>query len=367
MRHRTPRQTVGTLKFRRHDAERLCATITTLTPTVGATPDAGLAQLQGALQALLLGILGIAESFTRTEIDAIYGVLRRTMFAVATAEALRTPAYYAGQVSLLLELADLYRHEAIPRHAFETLATSELAQLAAKVVLDHDGISPTELAEKVDRSPSNLVSIARKLESSGLVRRETFGSRVRLFSTPLLRAVAAQKLLETHLPAVVPKSSEPQTLLLGALHQFANAYMVNLSITPHASRTIVSIEKKGETPLRCSFEAPFHEVWSSLFDRPTRATRRLMSTDPLSQTVTIHGTQSLKGLNAPREKKGPTFFDGLNDLKQRIDFIFAIGVSAGYAEAKGNTALAAKTLGAPLNAVTDFVKKYQVKQLPAPA
>jgi Cu/Ag efflux pump CusA len=96
-------------------------------------------------------------------------------------------SYYLGQLHAIAELAEMVRHEKMPRPAAEVLIRHGDAQTIARIVFERGSIGLTQLAEELQKKSQNLNTVLREMQAVQLVRRDELGRNVLYSPTPLTR------------------------------------------------------------------------------------------------------------------------------------------------------------------------------------
>lgn len=96
-------------------------------------------------------------------------------------------SYYLGQLHAIAELAEMVRHEKMPRAAAEVLIRHGDAHTIARIVFERGSIGLTQLAEELHKKSQNLNTVLREMHAVQLVRRDELGRNVLYSPTPLTR------------------------------------------------------------------------------------------------------------------------------------------------------------------------------------
>lgn len=96
-------------------------------------------------------------------------------------------SYYLGQLHAIAELAEMVRHEKMPRPAAEVLFRHGDAHAIARIVFERGSIGLTQLAAELHKKSQNLNTVLREMQAAQLVRRDELGRNVLYSPTPLTR------------------------------------------------------------------------------------------------------------------------------------------------------------------------------------
>ena len=97
-------------------------------------------------------------------------------------------SFITGGLHVLLELCSIARNQKIPAKTADILARSLIARQIASAVLSRRSLSPSQIADMLEKSSQNLVPIEKEMVEAGLLRRDEFGKSVRYSPTPLLES-----------------------------------------------------------------------------------------------------------------------------------------------------------------------------------
>jgi DNA-binding MarR family transcriptional regulator len=97
-------------------------------------------------------------------------------------------SYYLGQLHAIAELAEMVRHQKMPRPAAEVLIRHSDAQAIVRIVFERGSIGLTQLAAELHKKSQNLHTVLREMQAAQLVRRDELGRNVLYSPTPLTRA-----------------------------------------------------------------------------------------------------------------------------------------------------------------------------------
>jgi hypothetical protein len=135
----------------------------------------------------------LINAFTEPLVDRVEPFLMRVRRAasilvrIAQKDFQRDTSYYLGQLHAIAEIAEMVRHQKIPRAAAEVLINHSDAQAIARIVFERGSIGLSQLASELQKKSQNLHAILRDMQAAQLLRRDEFGRNVLFSPTPLTR------------------------------------------------------------------------------------------------------------------------------------------------------------------------------------
>lgn len=166
--------------------------------------DAEILALQNSLNASLMCLLNALYSPFTGLLEEFLGGMQQAAAAsqVQAGECRRNPAFYFGQVYALAEVAVTVRQMKVPAEAAKVVLNRSDALAIARVVLERDAITKSELASQLGKASQNLHPILQEMEQAGLIRRDEIGRSVVFSPTPLTRVCVQWVEKEEAAPAV---------------------------------------------------------------------------------------------------------------------------------------------------------------------
>jgi hypothetical protein len=149
-----------------------------------------LERLQDQINAICVQLI---NAFTEPLVDRVEPFLMRVrraasiLVGVAQKDFQRDTSYYLGQLHAIAEIAEMVRHQKIPRAAAEVLIKHSDAQTIARIVFERGSIGQSQLASELQKKSQNLHAILRDMQSAQLLRRDELGRNVLFSPTPLTR------------------------------------------------------------------------------------------------------------------------------------------------------------------------------------
>jgi len=150
-----------------------------------------LERLQDQMNALYVQLI---NAFTEPLVDRVEPFLKHvrrvaSILAGGTRKDFqRDASYYLGQLHAIAEMAEMVRHQKIPRAAAEILINHSDAQAIARIVFERGSIGLSQLAAELHKKSQNLQAILRDMQAAQLLRRDELGRNVLFSPTPLTRA-----------------------------------------------------------------------------------------------------------------------------------------------------------------------------------
>ena len=153
-------------------------------------PDEQLDQLQDRMKALYIQLTNVFTEPLADRMEPFLMHVRRAASVLAgdgQKDFRRDSSYYLGQLHAIAELAEMVRHQKMPRSAAEVLIKHSDAPAIARIVFERGSIGLTQLAAELHKKSQNLHTVLREMQSSQLVRRDELGRNVLYSPTPLTR------------------------------------------------------------------------------------------------------------------------------------------------------------------------------------
>jgi hypothetical protein len=149
-----------------------------------------LERLQDQINAVCVQLI---NAFTEPLVDRVEPFLMRmrraasVLVGIAQKDFQRDTSYYLGQLHAIAEIAEMVRHQKIPRAAAEVLINHNDAQAIARIVFERGSIGLSQLASELQKKSQNLHAILRDMQAAQLLRRDELGRNVLFSPTPLTR------------------------------------------------------------------------------------------------------------------------------------------------------------------------------------
>jgi DNA-binding MarR family transcriptional regulator len=299
----------------------------------------------------------------------------------------KQPAFYLGQIHALAELASLVRHQALPREVVQVLGRSDLAGQVLRAVIETRSISPTDLANRLNREPQNLVPINEQLVGAGLLRRDEFGRRVRFSPTALALSAAEQFGIEREakkLPLSTFESKQEHEVSLPESEAMVDSLVTvavargadSIEMKPNEQTVVLGVSadnKKSEHHLpKAAQEVLIHGLSKNprvqIAKKVGRKRRSLgKARKPsirytLSTSIAQHGRQmkvqlqknALLGMS--KEKSMRSSFQKLQTARKNLEAMQRLVVNEAVTDCKGIKTNAARMLGINLGKLNQLVQ-----------
>jgi hypothetical protein len=149
-----------------------------------------LERLQDQINAVCVQLI---NAFTEPLVDRVEPFLMRVrraasvLVGVAQKDFQGDTSYYLGQLHAIAEIAEMVRHQKIPRAAAQVLINHSDAQAIARIVFERGSIGLSQLASELQKKSQNLQGILRDMQAAQLLRRDELGRNVLFSPTPLTR------------------------------------------------------------------------------------------------------------------------------------------------------------------------------------
>jgi DNA-binding MarR family transcriptional regulator len=145
----------------------------------------------GLLNAASLELVRLLQQPAREPLDQFLEASRASLHQVTLQVPEATgqePLFTLGELAMLVEMAQAARHLKLPDQALKQLGDSPFKHSIVQVLVAAGRMRVSELAERLDKFPQNLVTPCRDLVEAGLIEREEIGRSAFLSATPLGRA-----------------------------------------------------------------------------------------------------------------------------------------------------------------------------------
>jgi hypothetical protein len=147
-------------------------------------------RIQDQINAIYVQLIHVFTEPLADRMEPFLAHVRRGASVLAGMEAKdfqTDSSYYLGQLHAIAELAEMVRHEKMPRPAAEVLIRHGDAHTIARIVFERGSIGLTQLAGELHKKSQNLNTVLREMHAVQLVRRDELGRNVLYSPTPLTR------------------------------------------------------------------------------------------------------------------------------------------------------------------------------------
>jgi hypothetical protein len=151
--------------------------------------DRSIEKLQDRMNALCEQLI---YAFTEPLVDRVEPFLvhlrKAGSILVGEKDLQRDPSYSLGQLHAIAQVAEMVRHQKVPRRAAEVLVNHKDAQSIARIVFERGSIGLSQLAAELQKKSQNLRPVLEDMQTAQLLRRDELGRNVVFSPTPLTRA-----------------------------------------------------------------------------------------------------------------------------------------------------------------------------------
>jgi RNA polymerase sigma-70 factor (ECF subfamily) len=155
---------------------------------VSADSESVSVALRNLLAAAYDKILRATASPTTEEFDKILAALRRVSAVLGSWKLDgESAAYASGQLDSLAEFCEVCRRQKVPFETAEVLVRRKEARAVLDLVQSTGSLTPTAIAESLDKASQNLHATLKEMTSTGLLRRDLIGQATLYSATALGR------------------------------------------------------------------------------------------------------------------------------------------------------------------------------------
>jgi len=140
-------------------------------------------------------LLFLIHQPSREELDSFVDAARSAfniLRACVEEGEFTAPAFFLGQLNTIVGLAQMARQQKVPDEALASVQASPVKTVILQALAAHGQMRLTDLADRLDKKPQNLVTPTKELAAAGLIEREEYGRVVLLSLTPMGAAVLAR-------------------------------------------------------------------------------------------------------------------------------------------------------------------------------